>query len=219
MENDTDNSSVNKPLIKNTKSDNTGINKGGFNRLKSSQIDNPDKRRFRQNEELISSNNYNNQEDEMNFVGNNYNDYKKRNTEIIENKRRVPPKNSNDNSDESYYNNQYSKYNNNRIKNDYPMKENLENRYDSRYSKYNDDDEREIIRNKRKTENIKNIKKTNNPNIVKSITLLLDELSFNDMIVLKEQVDSKLFSLGNNNKIKYNPNAYNSNCDDDDNWH
>ena len=55
---------------------------------------------------------------------------------------------------------------------------------------------------------VRNIKNSNNPNIVKSICLLLEELTFHDIITVKEQVDSKLFKMGNDNRMKYNPNEY-----------
>ena len=71
--------------------------------------------------------------------------------------------------------------------------------------------EKEIISNYNKPRNLKN---TNNPNIVKSISLLMEELTFSDLLVLKEQIDSKLFSMGNNKVASKNPNAYYSNEDD-----
>lgn len=196
-------------------------NNRNFNKLGSNNISN------NLNQPKLKEKVVQKKEDEQNY------DYKKRNTEIIHSNKQI--KQSNDNSDDSYNYQQKPKSN---ISND-RTKDILQNKYNPRIvnkNQYNDndcndyndnDDDDGLEKHNSKIKAIKdhknnnpyinkpkNLKNTNNPNIVQSISLLMEELTFSDLLVLKEQIDTKLFSMGNNKKASKNPNAYYSNEDD-----
>jgi hypothetical protein len=81
---------------------------------------------------------------------------------------------------------------------------NLQNSYNMPYDKVNSN--QGGLRNN-------NTNEKGQSNVVKSVSLLLEDLNFNDLLYIKEKVDMKLFAIGNNkpNKQINRNNNYNSN--------